>query len=517
MSPIRRAALTLGLLALPAVPSFAQEPLSAIDWLSRSVVTPAPSASLRAPQNDVANNLGAAIEVVAVQPLEGLNPQAVGLISPQRAGLPRGLWGATPEADLALLLRRERVETLPSMQRLLKLLMLAELDAPLQRSTGSDTLLLARVDRLLDMGALEPAFALLQLAGAGKPEHFQRLFDIALLLGEEDRACRMMQATPAITPSFSARIFCLARNGDWAAATTTLIGARALGAIEPAMAQLLAQFLDPELAEQEGDLPPPERPSPLVFRMMDAIGQPLPTGSLPLAFAQADLRGNPGWKTRIEAAERLARMGSVDANQLLGIYTERNAAAAGGVWDRVQAMAKLDAAVTARDTKAVMLALPVAHQHMVAAGLESHLAALFAKPLASLPLEGAAASLSLRLGLLSDDYEAIARGHTPQTPFDLFLLGIAQGSTLGLSAPNSLAAAIKQAFDAPPNLSDDFVHLMQSNRAGEALLRGIDMIAEGTEGDERLVSKGLGLLRHLGLEDSARRAALELMLMGRRT
>ena len=47
---------------------------------------------------------------------------------------------------------------------------------------------------------------------------------------------------------------------------------------------------------------------------LEAIGTPLPTAPLPLAFAHSDLRHTAGWKARIEAAERLVRTGAVSAN-----------------------------------------------------------------------------------------------------------------------------------------------------------------------------------------------------------
>jgi hypothetical protein len=44
----------------------------------------------------------------------------------------------------------------------------------------------------------------------------------------------------------------------------------------------------------------------------------------------------------------------------------------------------------------------------------------------------------------------------------------------------------------------------------------IDNIGRGVEGDLRGVTEGLSLLRLQGLEDMARRTALELMLLERR-
>lgn len=501
--------------ALFAAPVAAQEPLSAIDWLSRSVVvaprTDGTPVNPLGPEAPVSR--GVVVGAVETAPLGPLNPRAPGLIAPARSGLPRGLWGVTPEAELAALLRRERTDTLPALLDLMRLVMVAELDAPRVTAAGADSLLLARVDGLLEMGALEPAFALLQMAGAGEPEHFRRLFDIGLLLGEEDRACRILRATPEVSPSYPAQIFCLARSGDWQAAVLSFHAARALALIEPDMALLLARFLDPEGADGADELPMPARISPLMFRLMEAVGQPMPTATLPLAFAQADLRTNTGWKTRIEAGERLARMGSVEANQLLGLYTEQSAAASGGVWDRAAAMARLDAGITARNADTVSATLRETQTLLAEVGLESHLATLFARSLATLPLQGDAATLAFRLGMLSDDFAAIAQRRIPQNAGERLLIGVAKGDTAGLVAPNVRGVAVKSAFDTTSDLVEPYASLVAADRQGEALLLAIEALSGGARGDLRQVGAALTLLRVLGLETTARRVALELLLL----
>ena len=51
---------------------------------------------------------------------------------------------------------------------------------------------------------------------------------------------------------------------------------------------------------------------------------------------------------------------------------------------------------------------------------------------------------------------------------------------------------------------------------GEALLLAIERVTDGAKGDLRDVTAGLGLFRAVGLEDTARRTALQLMLLERR-
>ncbi len=519
MSRARRSLGLIGAALLAGAPlARAEEPLSAIDWLSQSVATapvlgtlppPVPGPSATPPATP------ATPAPISVAPIDGTSLDALGLLSASVSGLPRGLWGTTSTAELARLLRAERLDTLPAVQRLIYTLLLAELDPPTD-ADGQNLLFLARIDKLLDLGALEPALEMLELIPKPGPEPFRRWFDAALLLGEEDRACLVMRESPHLAPTFPARVFCLARGGDWNAAALTLRLGETLGHIDPDMAELLARFLDPELSEEAEDLPLPARPSPLVLRLMEAVGQPLPTGSLPLAFAQSDLRSNSGWKTRIEAAERLARSGAIEPNQLLALYTERRRAASGGVWDRVEAVQRLETALADGNLEAVAQVLPPLWQMIGAAELEVPFASLFGARLAALGLPGEAGKTAFRIGLLSEEYERVARARTPADGIEAFLIGLAQGDVSRLAAPDQTAEAVKRAFDPAARPGPDGAEMLAEGRLGEALLLAIAKITDGAKGDLRDVTEGLTLLRATGMESTARRTALELLLLERR-
>ncbi|MBD3765078.1 MAG: hypothetical protein IE927_10195, partial [Rhodobacterales bacterium] len=426
-----RAGAVCAALAAAAGPGAAQ-PLSAIDWLSQSVAVPPPPPAPREP--GVTGS--AAPEPIAVSPLDGPVADAAGLLAPQVTGLPAALWGPGRTEDIVTALSRDRPDLLPGARALFQTLLLAEAQPPAD-SGGTGRLLLARVDALLAMGALETAAALIAASGPPGPDLFRRAFDIALLTGAEDAACADLSRNAGLAPTFPARIFCLARQGDWNAAALTLRTAEALSAITPSDEVLLARFLDPALAEEGPPLPLPDRPSPLVWRLHEAVGEPLPTTGLPLAFAHADLRATAGWKAQLEAAERLARMGALAPNALLALYTERRPAASGGVWDRVAAVQALDAALAAADPAAVARALPPLVAAAETAELEVPLASLFADRLATLDLVGQAGRLALRLALLAPGHPPPARA--PQDATEAFLLGLARGDVAGLAPPDSLA------------------------------------------------------------------------------
>ncbi len=502
-----RAALVLALLAVPAA---AEEPLSAIDWLSQSVATPAAVPPTEAP---TAHPGGALPVQVTVSVLGGVDADAAGLLPTSVTGLPRDLWGLGRTEEIARLIAVERTDALPALRSLMTKLLLAEATPPADGG-GRGFLLLARVDKLLAMGALDQAQALLDAAGKDNAETFRRAFDIAMLTGTEDGACDRMRDAPDLAPTFPARIFCLARSGDWNAAALSLRTGQALGQITAEEDALLSRFLDPDLYEGE-PVSAPRPMTPLVWRLLEAIGEAPGTAALPLAFAHADLREANGWKARLEAAERLARAGAVEPNLLLGLYTEREPSASGGVWDRTEAFQRFEAALSARDPLAVAARLAPVWDRMVEAELEVPFATLFAAELRRLTLPPDAADLAFRIALLGPDYEAAAVARRAADETEAFLIGLARGDLRGVPPQDNLSRAIAPAFTAPV-VPEDLTRLIDEGRLGEAVLMAIDRIGQGVQGDLRGVTEGLSFLRSVGLEDAARRTALELMLLERR-
>lgn len=486
-------------------------PLSAIDWLSESLAVPPATPG---PSGDIA--VSALPEDVTVAPLSDARPDAVGLLPPAVSGLPRNLWGPGAAVDIAGRLAVDAGTLTPALRELFTRILIAEVDPPSDAGQPS-RLLVARLDALLTLGALDEAQALLDRAGAEDPALFRRAFDVGLLTGREAGACRLLQRTPDLSPTFPARIFCLARAGDWSAAALTLETGRALRALSAAEDALLTRFIDDGMDDGAVPLPLPARPSPLEFRLFEAIGEPVPTTTLPRAYAHADLRPTAGWKAQVEAAERLAAAGAIAPNRLLGLYTERRPAASGGVWDRVAAFQAFDRALGARDAGAVAATLAPAWAAMSDVDLEVVLAELFAAELAEVPLTGEAARLAWRLRLLSRDYEAAAAEGpvgAEATALDTFLSSVARGVPAD-SVPDARAAAIAAGFAAtrpPARLAG----LLDAGRLGEAILRAIALVNDGAAGDYAQLTDGIAVLRLAGLEDTARRAALQLLILDRR-
>lgn len=511
--------LTLAL----ADPALAKPPLSANDWLSGSIQQPGtvsawqpgdprPKELQDKARKEVAKS--GAVDPVGVTRLGEGNPDGKGTVSPRAAGLPANLWGASDGATLAQLVAAS-TPRLPALRRLERRLLAAQLHPPSAAVGDEGKLFLARVDKLLDMGATGAAHELLRTAGPADPQRFRRLFDIALLSGDQAEACAIMDRTPGVAPSFPARIFCLALGGDWAAAALVHHGAEVMGQIDAPMAALLARYLDDGYSDQSDELPLPTTVTPLELRLYEAIGQPLASTDLPLAFALADLDQNGGWKARLDAAERLARAGAIPASQLRRIYMEQRPAASGGVWDRATAVQALDAALTDKDAGQVAAKLPIAFDSMVAAGLGPALADMVGAQVGALPLSGRAGQIALWLALQSGQWQVVQTPAGDAAPFDLWLLDFASGLAAATPPPGNgadRAQVLLTAFEADRSPAPRAAEQIAGNRRGEAMLEAIADSDAGLDGDLPRAAQGLRTLRALGQGEIARQSAVELIL-----
>lgn len=452
---------------------------------------------------------GAHVPTVTVAPLDQKARRIIGLVPASVTGLSEDLWSGSDARALMTQLMDIPLLRLPAAQTLLYTVLLTEAKGPGDDTAGEDLLTLARVDALMRFGAHDAALSLLDQAGVARDAaHFRAFMDLALLTGQEDTACAILSTSPHLAPSLSHRVFCAARQGDWPTAALLFDTGNTLNAFSDAQTAALERFLHPDAYEDAPPLARPAQMTPLLFRLHEAIGEPLPTGALPRPYAVADLRDLAGWKPQLEAAERLAVTGALSPNRLLGLYTARQAAASGGVWDRVRAVQRLETALRTRSGDAISKSLPDAWNAMQAVGLELIFADLFAEPLTRYQLSARAQEIATTMMLLSPDYaEAKLSDDT-----DPFLVELARGSPETADSADLRHNAISRGFD-PVNARHDLTQMAQNGRMGEAILRALILLDDGAAGDPVALTQALATLRAFGLEDTVRRAALQILLL----
>lgn len=512
---IRAAAVGLvaGVLLAPPNGALSAQPLSAIPWLSESIQIDRsppprrPGIAIRPPVPGT--------ERITVTPLGAVNRDAVGLLPPDETGLPRSLWGpATAEEVRAAILEHPN-DGVPAARELFRTLMLAEADLPRGMQSFAPVLL-ARIDRLLAMGALAEADALIERAGPDAPELFRRWFDVGILTGSPEGPCAVLRETPTLSPTLPARVFCLARGGDWNAAEITVVLGEEVGSIGTDEQPLLARFLDPALFEEDAEPPIPEPLTPLDFLMREAVGLPRPPGSLPVAFLHHDLDEHAPLRSRIEAAERLVLSGGVAPETLMDAYRAGSPAASGGAWDRAAAVHALDAALAGGTD--VSQALVEAETQLAARGLRVALAEAYANDLAAIdpdaldPIAGAAAFRLLLLSGRPDAARALAsKPLAPETATLLSLAGAGTRARPENDLERAAVAALSPGLPGGPDSSEAGRALVEG-RAGEAILAALAAMGEAGAVDPGAMRAALGVLRRAGQEPAARRIAVQVLL-----
>ena len=498
-----------------------QPPLSVIDWLDETEAPrrdPAHPVAMPQPgEPPVARS--ATPPEVRVSPLHEGPIRLIGLVPGDVTGLPEDIWTGSDPALLTRQIERLPEPVLPAAQSLLFTLLLTEALPPEGAPDGGAALARARVAKLMALGAVDPALSLIEQAGPARSrENFAQWMQLSLLAGTEDAACAVLRSAPHLSDALDTRIFCAARDGAWEDAALTFGTADALDLLDDARLDLLDRFLHPDLFEGEAPLPAPRRFDPIGFRIFETIGEPQPTRNLPRPFAVADLRDVAGWKSQLEAAERLTRAGALPDNQLLGLYTARKPAASGGIWDRVEALQRFDRALNDRDAEAVSRTLPPVWAAMREAELETAFAELFFDDLRAIPLAGKMHALALQIGLLSSSYESAANDPallSPHpSPLEALAVAVARGEAPRGQPDGDTAGAIHAAFADPAPRADLLEHAAR-DQLGSAILHTLRLLHDGAGGDTRALFEALSTLRALGLEDTARRAALQAILLQR--
>ncbi len=495
----------LALSAHDAVAQTSSDPLSAIDWLSENAK---PVAQSRA-EPPVSRTAGT--PDVSVVALGDSVRKRLGLLPFEVTQLKPNLWAGSDADRLARLLGQSVRQRLPAGQELLITLLLAEADdLPIAHQASAWTA--ARIEALSTLGAVDPALALVEQADpTSSPNIFARWLDLSLLAKSEITPCQALIASPALSTDKAVQIYCTARAGDVHTAILLFGTSAVLDTLSDTQEALLGRFLDPDLFEDDPMPRAPVRPDPLTFRLFEAAGATLPTAPLPRVFAHFDLSTDAGWKAQLEAAERLARAGTLPSNQLLGLYTERKAAASGGIWDRVRALQAFDAALQANDTGKIAQTLPAIWRGMKAAGLQTQFSELFAPRLTAADHAPDVQRIVFHMTLLSHAFkDAVLPNEANKT--DKFLMSVAEGAANPTLTSTDISRAVADGFAAHAEVSNS-VNDADDGQSGEALLQVLAKISDAGRGDAAALRQAISDLNALGLGDYARRTALQALIL----
>ena len=487
---------------LLASPLAGQSPLSAIDWLSIEN-SKFQRNTLEEKNIDVekAND-------IQVSTLNSNDYQAIGLLPIYVTGIPTTIWRNSSFDDLKYTFKTMPTFSYSPMQELMYSLLLAEARPP-SNEPSRYAFLEVRLNKLLYYGAVDPAIALIERASPVTEKMIPLLFDISLLSSNNFPICDPIFQNTKNKDLQAELIYCYARKGDWLTAHLILKTEEVLGDLTAREVSLLDRYLEVDFnVNLNALLPPPESITPLEYRLYEAIGEPIPAEYLPIQYSQSDLSGENGWRAQVIAAERLSLTGAIPENQILGVYTNHSPGASGGMWERVKVVNNLDAALKNKedfeeDFQDAWKIFKQTNQLTV-------FAKLFALRVFEENLSPESKKIAANLLLLTNNFKITdSYWHSSDIRF-----GLTTGDFSQVKASNETEKIILKIFTQPsmPFLVEQ---KLNQGKLGEVILNALLQFEMGIEGNLKDFSESLSTLNLIGLESTARRAALTHLVLGK--
>jgi hypothetical protein len=118
-----------------------------------------------------------------------------------------------------------------------------------------------------------------------------------------------------------------------------------------------------------------------------------------------------------------------------------------------------------------------------------------------------------RLALLSEDFAAVAAMMAPDNAHDALIKAVAMNDFSDIVPNTTIGSVVSEAFRSgrvPFSVSN----LIEQHKLGEAILTAIIQFEKGSRGDLQDLMDSLSTLRFLGLNETAQRATLHLLIVG---
>ena len=481
-------------------PLAAKSPLSAIDWLSKE--NSKFQRSILELKNESAENTND----IQVSTLNSNEYQSIGLLPIYITGIPTTIWRNSSFDDLEYLFKTMPTFSYSPVQELVYSLLLAEARPPLNEPARY-AFLEARLNRLLNYGAVDPAIALIERASPVPERMIPLLFDISLLSSNNFPACDPIFQNTRNKDLQAELIYCYARKGDWLTAHLILKTEEVLGDLTIQEISLLDRYLEVDFdVNLNALLPPSNLVTPLEYRLYEAIGEPIPAEYLPIQYSQSDLAGENGWRAQVIAAERLSSTGAIPENQILGIYTNHSPGVSGGMWERVKVVNDLDTALDSNGN--VDEFFQEAWKIFKQTDKLTVFAKLFGLRVFEKNLTPKSKEIAADLLLLTNNFK-ITQGYW--NPSDI-RFGLITGDFSWVKVSNETEKIILKVFTEPsmPFLVEQ---KLNQGKLGEVILNALLQFEMGIEGNLKDFSESLSTLNLIGLDTIARRAALTHLVL----
>ena len=364
------------------LPVHGREPTNAVDWF-----IPAENHKTEAkfheakPEKDAHVNL-----IITKSELRPNDLNSVGIIPAKITGIDPKIWQEMNELTLFLELQSLPTLNFDATQTFLKRVLISETIPPipnLKNKLSGKLYLIAKLDKLIEIGALEEAETIINQVSTLDSKLFERLATISFLTGRIDTMCNQLSLYPGLNDDLTVKIICLSNLDDWNAAALILSSAVSLNLLDSHRELLLINYLDPSLLPQNNPLENQTDFDEIDFYLGNVAKNPQSKFFDDVKYLYATFNNGSDLGGKILAAEALSRKRSINVSTLFDTYRNNNINGSGGFWSRMLAVKALDQALNRNNQQTVGIVLDRAIDAMFKRNLLFALASEYSSKLAT--------------------------------------------------------------------------------------------------------------------------------------
>ncbi len=295
--------------------------------------------------------------------LGNANLNSIGIISAENTTFPANLWNRSDESVLAKKITEIPELKLASANKIFKRLLILDAEPPINtignKNMGS-IFLISRVDRLIEMGAIDEAETILDYIKNPNYDLLRRKIDIASITGRLQETCKKIRRHFNSSDILKFKIICLAREGDWNAAAILLSVGSTLKLFSSTEKKLLLNFLDPEINIKIAEEEIKENLSPINFYLFLSRGSIFHSKDLSPKYAYTLSSSGNSLMERIQSSEKLVKNFSMNSHHLFSLYRSAGQTDESNKNVLVSSVVNLDKAFKGTDKRIQLRALKTA-------------------------------------------------------------------------------------------------------------------------------------------------------------
>ena len=319
---------------------FADEPMSAIDWLAKKINDPPVFYTY---PSEIDENSNIEIEKMV---LPNISKNSIGIYPSIKIGINSDIWKNNNEIEISTILKKIRISDLYYLNRLLKRILLIETDPPIiavdEKFSGT-IFLRQRILKLIQMGALDDAEALILDAEPTFDPNLTDLWsEVSFLTYRFERFCKAILNGYHNSLEPAHKIICLARSGDWNAAALSLATFSSINEIDSDHEKLLINYLDHEAELEIINKDKCEEDKSVIIYLCNFSNITTQIPNYGVKFLYNNLGRGKSIRSRIVASEELVKSGALNPNILFSTYKIKQPSTSGGVWARAKFVQELD-------------------------------------------------------------------------------------------------------------------------------------------------------------------------------